>query len=366
LHDSALLMAQKSITYTMYSPGDEKGIIELLCVAFPGWKAIKDPLAYWTWKYLEGPNPSLVGVAKDGKRVVGVNHRLMLDYKIGHSIIRSSYGDDVAVSPEYREFGIWKNLKKFTDGKNIENGIKFGYLATENPIVKDNMVKMGYTASKHYLSHLLVIRDQETFLKKKQKNTLVMRVGVSALAGWSKVKQRLTSGPAKTEEFSIINVAKFDQRMDVFWNRVKNSYDYCIVKNTGYLNWKHSRPWASERMLKLALKDDEVLGFSVLDKLVDGEYCEGSISDLLTLPDRTDVANALIGDACEYFSDNGVAAIYFQATKGHPYEGLAKQNGFIDASSQSKTYFYYRVIGDGISVDYLENLPPSRVQLNYF
>lgn len=124
----------ESITYHAYSPGDEKGIIELLCLVFSRWRQYKNPLENWTWKHFEGPTPSEVYVAKDGEQIVGANHRIVLDIKISDSILRSGYGDDVAVHPDYRGQGIWKNLKIIADEKNTEHGIKFDYLATENPM----------------------------------------------------------------------------------------------------------------------------------------------------------------------------------------------------------------------------------------
>lgn len=359
-------MMDESITYQAYSPGEENGIIKLLCMVFPKWRELENPFGYWTWKHLEGPAPSEVYVVKDGEQIVGVNHRIVLDIKIGDYVLRSGYGDDVAVHPDYRGQGIWKNLRIIADEKNAEHGINFDYLATENPIVKENIIKMGYTPSKHYISHLLRIRDREAFLKRKQRDDLVTRVGVAALTKLGEVKQSLSPIPAMNEDFSIVDIARFDQGIDGFWEKVKDSYGYCIVKNANYLNWKHSRPSISECRLRVAVRGEDVLGFSALSLSYDGDYREGSISDLLALPNRPDVAHALIGDAGDHFNHEEVAAIFYQATKGHPYEALAKQYGFIDASSQNKTYFYYRIINRSIPTDYLENLNPSRVQLNYF
>jgi hypothetical protein len=350
----------------MYSPGDEKGIIELLRSAFPKWQQYKEPLVNWKWKYFEGPIPSEVYVAKDGEQVVGAIHRLVLAVKIGDSILRTTYGDDVAVHPDYRRLGVMTNMKSMADGKQIPNGIKFHYIAAENPIIKDNIPKMGLTPFKYEIAQLLKIRNQESFLKRKQRDNLVTRAGVSALTRWSEVKHFFSTKQDRKEDFSIIDVTKFDDGIDVFWEKVKGSYDYCIVKKADYLNWKHSRPSISEHRLRLAVRDEEVLGFSALSLSEDGNYREGSISDLLALTDRLDVADALVSDACEHFDHEGVAAIHFQATRGHPYDGLAARNGFIDASSQNNTYFYYTIVNNSLPADYLENLQPSRIQLNYF
>jgi hypothetical protein len=360
-------MDGKDIKYREYSSGDELKIVELLKEIFPKWRNLTEPYRNWAWKYVECPESPEIFVAEDAERLVGVNHRLILSIKIGDSIIRAGYGDDVAVHPDYRQLGVWSELKKFSQKTDTKaNAAKFGYLATENPIVKENMAKMGYIASKHTISHLLKIRDQETFLRQKEKKDVVTRIAVATLTGIGEVKQRLASDPQPMNDFEIVEIPKFDQRFDQFWNNIQTGYDYCIVKNSCYLNWKHSRPTVKEHIFKVALNGEDILGYSVLDIRENNDYKEGAVSDIMTLPERQDVANALIEDANEHFIKRDVAAIYLQATTGHPYEKLAFQNGFIDASIQNKTYFYYRIIDNSIPVDYIENLNPSRIQLSYF
>lgn len=355
-----------SITYNPYSPGDEKGIVELLKNTFPKWKQLENPLQNWIWKYREAPLSSTVYVAKDGEQIVGVAHRIILEIKINDKILRSHYEDDLAIHQDYRGRGVWTSLKNLDEKMLAEKGIQIRYQATENPVVQDHIMKLGYKPFNHYISHFLKIYDQKTFQKNKQREDLVTTAGVAALRGLSEVKQLLSSKPIGNEDYSIVDVPRFDYRVDAFWEKVKKIYDYCIVKNAKYLNWKHSRPNVSEHKLRFAVKGEEILGFSDLALRVDGEYREASISELQALPSRLDVADALIGDACEEYGREGVTAIYYQVTRGHPYEELAERNGFIDASSQIKTKFYYSITNNSIPEDYLENLPPSRVQLNYF
>lgn len=353
------------ITYQPYSPGDEEGIIELLCLVFPKWNQLENALRNWRWKHLEGPHPSEVYVVKDGEKIVAVNHRIVLDIKIGDSIIKAGYGDEVAVHPDYRGQGIWKNLRMKADEKNKEHGIQFDYLATENPIVKENIVKMGYTPHIYSLTHLLMIRDQEAFLKRKQRDDFVTRIGVKVLTMLSGLKN-ITIEPYQETDFSIIDIDNFDEKIDLFWVKVKDSLEYCIVKNSTYLNWKCDRPTINEVKIRVAMSGDEILGFIVLGLIVDEDYREGSILELLTLPDRSDVVHSLIDSALEYYTSEDVAAVLYQVTKGHPHETIVKQKGFIDATSESNTFFFYRIIDKNIPHDTLKNLKPSSVQLNYF
>lgn len=359
-------MENKRIKYKHYSQGEEDGIVELLRLVFPKWKAHTDPLTVWRWKYLQGNNPPDIVLAKDGELVVGVAHRLVLDLKIGGSIVKAQYGDDLAIHPEYREFGIWKTIKQITDEAMEKNNIKFHYIATENPIVKEKIPHMGLTPTKHTLTHLVKIRDKDAFLKKRDKDNLVTRVGISALTRLGEAKSLFNSDTNNPEDVSITDAQYFDEKINIFWDIVKNDFDYCIVKKANYLNWKFSRPGVSEQRIRQAIKDGKVLGYSVISLRESEDYREGAISDLSTLPGRLNVADALIKDACEHTNQWEAAATIFQATKGHPYEELAIRNGFIDASSQNSTNFYYRILDKELPPDYLDRIPPERIQLNYF
>jgi hypothetical protein len=225
---------------------------------------------------------------------------------------------------------------------------------------------MGLKPTKHTLTHLVKIRDKEEFLKKRDKDNLVTRVGISALTRLGEVKRLFNSDTHNPENVSIIDVQYFDEKINIFWEIVKNAYDYCIVKKADYLNWKYSRPGVSEQRLRLAIKEGEVLGYSAISLRESEDYREGAISDLSALPGRLDVADALIKDACEHIDNWEAPATIFQATRGHPYEELALHNGFIDASSQNSTNFYYRILDTELPPDYLNSIPPERIQLNYF
>ena len=88
------------------------------------------------------------------------------------------------------------------------------------------------------------------------------------------------------------------------------------------------------------------------------EYASGVIVDLLTIPDRIDVAYALVQDANEYFLKNNVNIINFLAIKGHPYEKVLSHNNFVKLTN----YKLFDQIHDvGVELNSYLNVPSSKL-----
>jgi hypothetical protein len=208
------------------------------------------------------------------------------------------------------------------------------------------------------------VKNIGKFLKKHQKNTFIMNFGLRVMVGFNKVWNVLKSGYVKSNNFSIVEVTEFEDRIDTLWEKVKNDFDYIIEKKVDYLNWKLKRPTRKHKA-KIAVQEDEIIGFIILNILENGEYKEGTISDLLVTKDKLDVADSLLEDACRYFDDNNVDAVYYAATRDHPYQKMAMSHGFIDASIEKNTLFYYKSNNLEHS-ELVNNSDPTRIQLNFF
>ena len=84
-------------------------------------------------------------------------------------------------------------------------------------------------------------------------------------------------------------------------------------------------------IIKTAEEGGRIVGYSVIRvNRYSEEYPGGYIVDLLTLPDRLDVASDLISDAIRCFDDKNVNIIRTWVVKGHPFEQLFKLHGFLD------------------------------------
>lgn len=132
----------------------------------------------------------------------------------------------------------------------------------------------------------------------------------------------------------------FLREIEDFWINVSKHYDFIIVRNKEYLNWRYCDPRAGDFVIRKVEIEGQILGFSVLKiNKLKKDYPVGFIVDMITSPNRLDVANRLIADAVEYFDNRDINIINCQVIKGHPFEMIYRRHGFLD--SRMKLYLYF-------------------------
>jgi hypothetical protein len=85
-----------------------------------------------------------------------------------------------------------------------------------------------------------------------------------------------------------------------------------------------------------------VLGYSLLriNRYRD-EYPIGYIVDLLALPERLDVINALIEDAVIYFDNNDINIIKCLGVKNHTHENILSKYGFVNSRRRLDIFYQF-------------------------
>ena len=89
----------------------------------------------------------------------------------------------------------------------------------------------------------------------------------------------------------------------------------------------------------------------------------GYIVDLLTLPNRLDVTNALVQDAVKYFDDHHINIILCLIVKDHPYNAILKKNGFI--TKRERIPLFYRGYTEIEELKQFESSSPSSIHFAY-
>jgi hypothetical protein len=116
--------------------------------------------------------------------------------------------------------------------------------------------------------------------------------------------------------------------------------------------------------MEMAHGDGKILGYIVLKtNKQQKDYLFGKIVDLLALPNRPDVADALVADAVNHFTKNNINFISCLAIKNHPYEAIFKRNGFIIKGE--KIHLFYKDCGEAEERRKLEIVAPSRMHFAY-
>lgn len=316
-----------------YQVGDENGIVDLLRQTFSDWAKRENPLDYWRWKYSDNPNGSVIYVATSGGTIVGSNHAILLNIKLGNHTFKGRYGDDAATHPDYRGLGIYSKMFNSTMQELTTKGNQLNYDVPVSPIIVKTHLKEGRKIFPHKISHMIKVKNVGDYFKTTDvANAVVKRYLFSALNKTSWIFSGLSKHP-KQDDFKIVETQLYDERIDAFYDRIKNDYYFIVERNRSYLNWRYLDHRAGHYTVKLAVYGEDVLGYCVLQIKSNGGTSTGYIADLMTLSERSDVASELMRNACDYFEKRGVNAFNYRVVKGHYYQQIASAFGFIDIRS---------------------------------
>ncbi len=351
--------------YRNYKPGDETGIIVLLKKCFPKWS--KMPVKYWMWKYLESPLGVYVYVALDGAKIVGVICDIPLRLKLGDQIVHSIYSDDTATDPDYRGRGIYAKLYNLSRSSKSNLGTYFNYWKTENPIISKSGSKQGDTLFPFKLCQMIKIKNTEKYLKNSGRDTPLNKLGLTLLKSSNTLTNLTTTNSKKDQDYTVTDIPEFNEKIDIFWNKIKNDYNFILEKKRDYLNWRYHTQKPKEYHTIQATKGEEVLGYCVLRYRSDEETSEGSIMDLLALTNRIDIAENLIDEALTRFEAYGANSVYITTIRGHPYQKLLARRGFIDVSRASNNTLYYNPLNiSGFDSKTFTEYNPKTIYFNLY
>jgi RimJ/RimL family protein N-acetyltransferase len=127
--------------------------------------------------------------------------------------------------------------------------------------------------------------------------------------------------------WSISSVEAFDDRVDAFWQEASQPFAFIVVRDRQYLDARYGDPRAGNFTIKLAEENGALLGYTVL--CVDSDGDRGYVADLLTLPERCDVATSLLRDALDHFRRLGRPRVECQLPEHHPYRQALDKLGFL-------------------------------------
>ena len=326
-----------------YRPGDEEEIVELLELVFNGWPH-KDldcsPLDYWRWKFEDNPlKKRFITVAEKDDKIIGCLHVIPLRIKIGSKVFLCSTAVDFAVRPDLRGIGVSGKIRHLSEEKRRKAGVKLDYHITGNPILIKSFLKRK-PRFPYNIVNLVRIKDINKQLEAMPlDNAWIIKLAFYTTKFFNDFRNSFI-GKSRKHDLNISEIDSFSEKIDDFGKNISNHYDFIVERYREYLNWRYCDPRAGDFVVKQVEENDRILGYSVSRiNRYRQNYPIGYIVDLLTLPDRLDVADALVSDAIRYFDNEGINIINYQVVKGHPFESILKRYGFLD--SRVKLQLFY-------------------------
>jgi hypothetical protein len=348
------------VTTRLYHEGDDEEIVELLKSAFTSWALLPKPLEFWRWKYKYSPLKTHVVVSAVGDEIVGVGHCIKMRVKLGDRVLTSYYDDDYVTNPEYRKKGVYKAITNLTDKVKKDNQADFCYWITRNPIVLTKAMIHEQVTFPAPFSDLIRVKDIDQFIQKYSiKDATLFRTNYLL----NKSVNHLNNlNHAPRVDFTLVDVESFDEKFEMFWDTIANDYNYFLMRNSDYMNWRFTRNPNVKYKVKAALSGDKLVGYVVLEIDNNDGYLAGSIFDLLTLPDYPDVVFPLFEETVHYFDSLDVDCISLTTMEGHSYQKIADSLGFINATYASEVHVMFW----GYNNYFYEKISSLRPEKTYF
>lgn len=343
----------KSFTCREYESGDEKQLVELLDLVFGGWPdkdLVCSKVDFWRWKYLDNPiGLKAVVVALDGDRIIGCGHRSYFRVKIGDDVVLCGQGMDVVTHPDYRGRGVFSKLEVLKDNAPANNERLLNYAVHVNPILIEKIKRRDDRVFfPHEILDLVRINDINLHLSQASGFNLQKKMGFYVLSGFEKFKQTIFRSQGLLDsDFIVEDISFFEESVNDFWDEVKAHYNFILERKQDYLNWRYCDRRAGGYVVKIARKDDQLLGYVVLKINRFKAYHTGHIIDLLTLPDRDEVLESLLRESVKFFDENDINAVRHWVTIDHPLEKAMRRHGFINSRSGTPLIvFSHMNVGD--------------------
>lgn len=248
-------------------------------------------------------------------------------------------------------------------GRIKELGDHFLYYLTGNQIVIKHMSKIRPKLP-YNLCNLVNIKDVDYHLEvMPTERDIVMKAGFKVVSGLNTVGKVLREKYSKKGDFEIECIDSFDDAVDVLWSEASPHYLFIGKRDQGYLNYRYFDRRGGTSIVYQARSGERVLGYIVarLNKRMKN-YPVGFIVDLLTVPNRLDVADALIERAMQYFEGEKVNLVNYLNVKRHPYNQIFARRDFVDCMVKFNVFYNY---GQTDHLKALGSVPPSKMMFTW-
>jgi GNAT superfamily N-acetyltransferase len=350
--------------FRSYEPGDEKGIVQLLDEVFDGWPHFDlscSAVDHWSWKYLDNPTDvPFIRLTSSGARIVACLHSVLLRVKIGSKVVSGRIVADNATHPEFRKQGITRKMMRAA-----RRPMGVSYFVSVSHIWVPRFSEAGLRLSGvrtfvriHEVSRQLAAMEVE--------RPNLMRLGFLAAKVVGSLRNAVVRRPTASQDLELREIGAFDDEIDGFWEEIVGEYDFIVERRRDFLNWRYCDPRSGGYVVMQAEEAGRVVGYSVLkiNRYVP-EHPTAFLCDLIALPGRRDVLDALVADAVRRCDGVGVNMACCAVPKGHPSERALARHGFLNSRMELPIFFGVQHWKDPEISDLIRSIPPGRVHFSF-
>lgn len=292
-----------------YREGDERQILALFKEVF----GQELSLAFWRWRFIENPfGRGIIKLLFDGQELIGHYALMPVAVQVKSGVVKAAFSMTTMTHPDYSGKGIFAYLAEETYKLCQERGLNFVY---------------GFPNRNSYPGFAKRLRwhlAKMTVLKERQP---------------SATKRR----PIRTN-LSVKKVERFEDTMDLLWDRVKEGYAVAIPRTKQYLNWRFvSSPDVQYAKYIVSDSYQTILGYVVLKTYTGDNIRRGHIVDIMSVTDE-EIVRVLLDSARDYYFRDGTVDISCWLPQNSFYSNILEKEGFV--REETDTYFGVRVFDE--------------------
>lgn len=327
-----------SIQVRKVRDGDVSRLVEQWQRVYPQDHEFKYPHR-WKWLYIDSPFVSKSGgsqipgwVALDGANIVGWSFAMRVPGKIFNQESMIAYGLDMHVKSSHRKRNIGLMLQRANQCSHsifiiIQMSKGSRILSEKSGGREGPPVSVYLKVFAPFNAELLFQSFRDALYKRKVEEGVINTFSIAnrltggavfkMLAHYFKIaimKGKPSSNGFNKETadagiFRFKEIERFDDDVEVFWEKIENNYDLAVCRDRKYLNWKYADHPQLSYAKYCVYKGNEMVGLLVYRVGRPPEIKIGVILELLALKNDETVVRAMLRYAEEKLTAVGAVNI---------------------------------------------------------
>jgi len=252
---------------------------------FPG-RTAQD---FYRWKYFQNPlGDAIVGIAIAGDAIVSVVAAAPKRIWISGKVVLAYELGDFLTDGSHRKQGLFSKLIELVCSKIAACGAAFVYVRPNDASFSILAGKLGFFEAQRLDARRLIVPSQ----------ALSRKTGIPAsllrLSGMDKLLRDRCVPHFPKGGITVVPAQRFGEETDELWARASADYNFALVRDSSYLNWRFSDCPTPYRMLR-AVRSGHTVGFLVAS--AERANLAAAIVDLFTDGSDEEAVEGLVATA---------------------------------------------------------------------
>lgn len=277
---------QASWSVRLYEEGDDSSLNRLYNEVYGKERGLE----HWKWKFQDNAatHRKIIPVGIINDRIVGMYPAVLGRWKIGIRLGLVTQPVETAIAENARDGRLIVALFSAFLSECHALGVSFAF-----GLPNDSHYQVG--------KRLLKYRDMvEMSILHKRLNPRLPRHlrALGPALSWIhhvpytwKARHRTRAGDVTTD-----TVDHYDERFDRLWRRASQAYQILAIRDRHFLEWRYGQNSGASHTCIAAMRQDELVGYLILQVTTAHAARVGIIVDVFSLPDR-EVVDALLDSA---------------------------------------------------------------------